>query len=150
MTMLRIYVTLLLAIVCTHCSEEPRRAVQVDPEPVRPVPKRRAAPAPITVDYPGGQVTCSRGVIRSVGMGKARGAGPRDALMARRAAYLVAVRNAGLFMAGLRVDDEGRTRDDGRRMKVADVKVSDFREVDSSFDPNTRTAKVTIEIRSAK
>jgi hypothetical protein len=68
--------------------------------------------------------------------------------MAKRAAYLVAVRNAGLFMSGLRVDDKGCTRNCGHRIQVTEVRVSDFREVDSSFDPATKTAKVTIEIRA--
>ncbi|MBS3821326.1 MAG: hypothetical protein KGY81_06145, partial [Phycisphaerae bacterium] len=58
--------------------------------------------------FPGGMVYQSDGKVISVAMGLAPKGHPRAALMAKRAAYLVAVRNAGLYLAGWQCDADGR------------------------------------------
>ncbi len=153
--MLRMNIPVLLMIIFTGCSDRPQSTVRMDPRPSpevrkKPVRARRESNTPVSAAYPGGLVTFDNNVIRSVGTGRSSGNSPQNRLAAMRAAYLIAIRNAGLFMSGLRVDANGHARDVGQRMLVANVRVSDFREVDSSFDPATGTAKVTIEIRTEK
>ncbi len=55
----------------------------------------------------GGQVDWTCGHIIAVGRGKAHGRTDQDKHMARRAAEVVAARNALAIAAGLRIDDEG-------------------------------------------
>ena len=100
--------------------------------------------------YPGGEVRRVGRKVISVGHGRATGTSPQQKLMARRAAYLIAVRNAGLYLSGLRAGEDGRllpTKDGAIR---ASLTVRDFRETASIFDEKTRTATVTIEITIPK
>lgn len=124
----------------------PKEQPRVDPDPA-PAPQRRPHRdrADATI-YPGGKVWRQGRRVLSRGRGQARGTRPQDRLLARRAAYLVAVRNAGLYLAGYDADDAGRLRR-GQRTIQADLHVKNFREVESSWDPATRTATVTVEVR---
>jgi hypothetical protein len=123
----------------------PKDQPRVDPDP-QPAPKARPARRPEVTIYPGGKVWRQGRRVLSRGMGLARGTRPQDRLMAQRAAYLVAVRNAGLYLAGYDADDAGRLRR-GQRTIQADLHVTNFREVESTWDPATRTATVTVEVR---
>ena len=147
------WIWMVLLACVTGCSEMetsvPPRAVP-SAGAARPVafnaPRNPRPAAPIVATYPGGTVQRVGNVLRSEAMGRARGNSPRDRLMARRAAYLIAVRNAGLFLAGLRSDPGGQLRPGANGTLHANLTVRNFREVASRFDPDTRTAWVTIEV----
>lgn len=121
-------------------------AASTPPAPVAAAPARPAPATPAEARYPGGTVTLRGNVLRSSGMGRASGTGPRHKLLAQRAAYLVAVRNAGLFLGGLRSDEAGRLSRHPDRQIEARLTVRNFREVSRVFDPASRTAHVTVEV----
>jgi hypothetical protein len=126
------------------------------PELPRPAKQESPTPPPVKVGpsvqmetavYPGGKVHRQNGIVISTGCGRAKSTAPRDILMAKRAAYLVAVRNAGLFLSGIRFGRDGKLSDGSGGRLAAQMIVRDFKEISSSFDPKTRTATATVELK---
>jgi len=92
----------------------------------------------------GGRIDWTRGEIISSGRAKVRGASARAVAMARRAARLIAARNAVLLISGLRVDPDGKFPDiRSGRISVEGV-VRDFTQTGFEYDPIARTVTVTL------
>lgn len=94
----------------------------------------------------GGEVNWTTGELIAIGEGKAQGVSGQQIEMAKRAARLVAARNALLTLSGVRVGGGGRFND----VREATIKVEgvleNFREVGSDFDPKTHTATVKLAV----
>ena len=101
---------------------------------------------PQVADFPGGVVWRAGDRVLSAAKGLAPARHAKAELMAKRAAYLVAVRNAGLYLAGWRSDAQGRLQQ-GSGTVSADLHVTHFREVSSTYDAKTRTATAVVEVR---
>jgi hypothetical protein len=103
---------------------------------------------PMVQTIPGGEIDWTRGVVSAVGVGRAREdlGGKRAASMAKRAAYIVAARNAALVLAGIRVGPGGRFKNVRNGWIRADVKLTNFRETEANYNPATRTATARIEM----
>ena len=97
-------------------------------------------------DIDGGQINWTTGQLIAVGEGKALGASGQQADMARRAARLVAARNAILLTGGIRVGPGGRFKDVKEATIKVDAVLEHFEEVASDFDPQTRTATVRLAV----
>lgn len=97
---------------------------------------------------PGGEIDWTAGIVRAVGIGKARPdlTGRQAELMAKRGAYIVAARNAALVLAGVRVGPGGRFENVRHGWIRADVTLSGFREREATYDPATRTATARMEL----
>lgn len=101
---------------------------------------------PLIQKSPAGQIDWARGEVRAVGIGLARGAQASDAAMAKRAARLVAARNAILLMHGIEPGPAGRFADAPAAQITVEGVLKGLEEVSSAFDPKTRTARVTIRV----
>lgn len=97
---------------------------------------------------PGGEIDWAHNRVYAVGIGKAREdfTGRQAELMAKRGAFIVAARNAALVLAGIRVGPGGTFENVRNGWIRADVTLTGFREVDSTYDPRTRTATARMEI----
>ncbi|HAU37601.1 MAG TPA: hypothetical protein DCX07_07765 [Phycisphaerales bacterium] len=92
----------------------------------------------------GGEINWTRGELIAVGTGKAQGTSGQAVMMAKRAASLVAARNAILLMDGIRAGAGGGFRNVARGHIRVDAVLEDFRELSSTFDPRTRVATVRL------
>jgi|GEM_PF-6930471 len=99
---------------------------------------------PVVEKVRGGQIDWTRDSLRAVGTGKARTASGQDIAMAKRAARLVAARNALLAIGGVRVGPGGKAGNlRTGRVNVEGV-LKHFQEVSSTFDAKSRTATVVL------
>ena len=101
---------------------------------------------PLVRKTPAGRIDWTRGQIVAAGIGRARGASAQDAAMAKRAARLVAARNAILLMTGVEAGPAGRFGDIRKGQLTAEGVLKDFKEVSVAFDPGTRTATATLRV----
>jgi hypothetical protein len=101
---------------------------------------------PLAEPVPGGLIEWTRGSVVGEGRGIARGAAPQDALMARRAARLLAARNALLVAGGVAVGPGGSFRDVADGTIRLDAVLRDFHEIRNDFDPASRTAVVAVRL----
>lgn len=101
-----------------------------------------------TVHYPGGMVDRRGNLLISTATVPVAGAGPVEVAKAKRAAYVVATRNAGWYLAGVRVGEDGRLRTAENR-RAARVSLRGTRERESSYDKSAQrvTAVVEVEFR---
>lgn len=95
---------------------------------------------------PGAEIDWSAGEIIVEGIGEAKGTQARDIAMAKRAARLVALRNAVAALGGLRTGPGGGFANLGNGHVKIEALVEDFEEVSSDFDAKTRTATVRIRL----
>ena len=95
---------------------------------------------------PGGLIEWTSGSVVGEGRGLAKGNMPQDGLMARRAARLVAARNALLAAGGIDVGAGGTFRNVPAGTVRLDAVLRDFQEIRSDFDPATRTATSAVRI----
>ncbi len=101
---------------------------------------------PYVETHPTGQIDWTRGHILARGVGKVRGSGAQAVAMARRAARLVAGRNAVLLISGVAIDSDGRFPNIQRgRISVEGV-LSDFEETSVDYDPLARTVTITLKV----
>ena len=101
-----------------------------------------------TEKIPGGRVDWSRGVVYAEGIGKPRPnqLGARAAAMARRAAFIVAARNASLVLSGISPGPGGRFANVRDGWIRADVTLKGFRVTSATYNPSTRTATASLEM----
>ena len=134
----------------------PKTTAPVSPKPAEHKPHwvGKAQPcrtAPETAHpFPGGAVQHRGDVLTSIANGIAKSKKASDRLMAERAAYLVAIRNAGLYLAGVRVDSNGQLTPATGDAIPKHLRVTDFQQTAATFDPAALTATVTVEIQLAK
>jgi hypothetical protein len=147
---------LMIAAVNVLACEDTTTTRSAPPELPRPAKQESPTPPAVEAEpsvqmeaavYPGGKVHRQNSVVISTGCGRAKSTAPKDILMAKRAAYLVAVRNAGLFLSGIRVGRDGKLSNGSGGRLSAQMTVRDFKEISSSFDPKTRTATTTVEFK---
>lgn len=94
-----------------------------------------------------GEIDWARGYVQARGYGKARGRSPQDKQMARRAAELVAVRNAMAITMGIQVDEQGRLSGirNGRHRIQGIVKGHETYLVD--WQPNETPPRCKVKVR---
>ena len=101
---------------------------------------------PYLETHPAGQIDWTRGHILARGVGKGRGSGAQAVAMARRAARLIAGRNAVLLISGVAIDSDGRFPNIQRgRISVEGV-LRDFEETSVDYDPRGRTVTITLKV----
>ena len=148
------WIAILLLAAGLGACEEPKQPAPPAPGPGDPVAEtvRPETEAPFTesFSFPGGTVQRLGEVMISVGTGMAKSKKGSDRLMAERAAYLIAVRNAGLYLAGVRVNSQGQLTATTGGAIPRHLRVTDFRQTHAALDPKTLTATVTVEIRLGK
>ena len=95
----------------------------------------------------GGEIDWTRGVVYAVGTGKPRQShlGAQAASMAKRAAYIVAARNAALVLAGIQPGPGGRFANVRKGWIRTDVKLKHFREISATYNRSTRPATAKLE-----
>lgn len=91
-----------------------------------------------------GEIDWTAGRVIARGVGKATGASAQAVAMARRAARLVAARNAILLLSRLRIDPEGKTPDIRAGRITLEGVLKDFEETAMAYDPQQRTVSVTL------
>lgn len=146
---------LALAGVCTLASVSPGKPAKDAAKP----PKKADPPdvlarvlgkdfKPLVEHTDGGQIDWTHGVAFAVGTSRVAGRGAQAKAMARRAARLVAARNAALLSAGVRMGPGGRSQNVKSGRLSVDVVVKDFSEAESKFDPksNTVTSKIALPL----
>ena len=94
----------------------------------------------------GGAIDWTRGEILADGEAKVRGASGQAVAMARRAARLVAARNAVLLISGLRVDANGAYPDIRSGRISVEAVLKDCQEAAFEYDPMGRTVRVTLRV----
>ena len=133
-------------------------------KPAAPAPKKKAeAPdvlarvlgrefTPLVEKTNGGQIDWTHGVAFAVGTSRVAGRGGQATAMARRAARLIAARNAALLSAGVRMGPGGRCQNIKSGRISADVVVKDFKETESRYDPksNTVTSKIALPLHGTQ
>ncbi len=102
--------------------------------------------SPARQSVPGGEIDWTRGVVQAVGHASAKPTAARPRAMAQRGAYVVAARNAALVLAGIQVGPGGRFMNFRNGKVRTNIKIKNFRELPSSYNPATRTAKARLEI----
>ncbi len=97
---------------------------------------------------PGGRIDWSRGVVYAMGIGKPRRdhVGAQATAMAKRAAYIVAARNATLVLAGIAPGPGGRFANVRNGWIRTDVTLKDFRVTSATYNRSTRTATASLEM----
>ncbi len=95
----------------------------------------------------GGEIDWTRGVVYAVGTGKPRQShlGAQAASMAKRAAYIVAARNAALVLAGIQPGPGGRFANVRNGWIRTDVTLKHFRVISATYNRSTRTATAKLE-----
>ncbi len=101
---------------------------------------------PLVQAIPGGAIDWTSGSVLIEGRGLARGGTPQDGLMARRAARVMAARNALLAVGGIPVGSGGSFRHVQNGTIRLDGHLRDFQEVRGEFDPAKRTAVSTVRL----
>jgi hypothetical protein len=101
---------------------------------------------PCVQAVPGGLIEWTSGSVVGEGRGLAKGAAPQDGLMARRAARLLAARNALLAASGIDCGPGGTFQNVSGGTIRLDAVIRDFQEIRSDFDPATRTATSAVRI----
>ena len=101
---------------------------------------------PLVEKTDSGEIHWTTGQVVAVGEGKATGTSGQQVEMAKRAAHLVAARNASLLLSGIRVGPGGYYKDIQQAQIHMDVILKNFKEVSSEFDPKTRTATVSLAV----
>lgn len=101
---------------------------------------------PLVQPVPGGTIEWTTGDVVVEGRGLARGTTPQDALLARRAARVVASRNALLAAAGIPIGPGGTSKNISEGSIRLDAVLRDFQEIRSDFDPATRTATSAVRL----
>lgn len=99
---------------------------------------------PVVEKLPTGEIDWTRGELVAVGIGKAQGTGPQAAAMARRAARVVALRNAALLSAGIRAGPGAELKNFRGGVLRVESAVRGFEELSSQFDRATGTATVKL------
>ena len=94
----------------------------------------------------GGEISWTRGVVYATGRARARSDSARSRAMAQRGAYLVAARNAALGLAGIPIGPGGRFKNLRNGRVRTNVRLKNFRQLPSSYNPATRAAKARLEI----
>jgi len=148
--MRKAFAAVLLAAAVTATAEPP------DAPPTRP---RSQPPSPDAVlkmlggghrpcveRRTGGAIDWTRGQILADGEAKVRGASGQAVAMARRAARLVAARNAVLLISGLRVDADGAYPDIRSGQISVEAVLKDCQEAAFEYDPMGRTVRVTLRV----
>ncbi|MFB3893994.1 MAG: hypothetical protein ACE15C_18450 [Phycisphaerae bacterium] len=103
-------------------------------------------PAPLVERIEGGEINWTTGQVFAVGEGKATGVSGQQIDMAKRAARLVAARNAVYLLSGIRTGPGGRFKNIREGSITADAVVQHFEEASDSFDLATRTATVRLKM----
>jgi len=157
--MLRRLPMLLLAAWAVPSCEQP---IEDDIAPPPPAPQRYVYQDPRTTAWrvfdeggdfrplvqpvPGGLVEWTSGSVVGEGRGLARGNTPQDGLMARRAARLLAARNALLAAGGIAVGPGGNFLNVANGTIRMEATIRDFQEIRNDYDPATRTATAAVRI----
>lgn len=101
-----------------------------------------ATPAkPLVENTPAGRIDWTSGEVYAVGVARATGRQAHDIAMAKRAARLVAARNAILAISGVRL---GPSATFASGQISVDAVLEQYQEVSSEFDPQTLTATSTL------
>ena len=101
---------------------------------------------PLVQAVPGGLIEWTSGSVVGEGRGLAKGNTPQDGLMARRAARILAARNALLATGGITVGPGGVFQNVSNGTIRLDAVLRDFQEIRSDFDPATRSATSAVRI----
>ena len=95
-------------------------------------------------NLPGGQINWTTGQVVVVGTGRAKSDSPQDIVMAKRAARVVAARNAILAMRGVRAGREGAFKNLREGEISGEGVLRCFSEKSDTFDKSTSLATVTL------
>lgn len=140
---------LILMILAVGCSRSAPPAYQSPPAVPEPsaVAETQDGQAPTIVPYPGGTVERRDGRIISRATTRVRSHSPRNVLLARRGAYLIAMRNASLFAEGLVLGQDGLVSPLGEDVRSPiELNVSGAREIGYNFDRDTGQVTVAVEV----
>ncbi len=101
---------------------------------------------PAVENVPGGKIDWTSGRVFAVGSARAKSLRGQDVLMAKRAARLLAARNAVLLMGGIRTGPGGKFSNVRSGQVLISATLRGMEEKSSRFDPATRTATVTLSM----
>jgi len=101
---------------------------------------------PLVEKRRGGGIDWTEAVVFAKGEGKATGDSAQAIALAKQAARTVAMRNAALLTAGIRVDAKGRFLDIKDEQIASHVFVKDAKVLSEVYDPPSRTATVRVEV----
>ncbi len=100
--------------------------------------------APTIESLANGEINWTTGHVVATGVSQAEGASAQDVAMAKRAARLIAARNAILTIAQIRLGGGMRLGEVADGQISVDAVLEDFEEVSVEFDESTRTATVRL------
>ena len=100
--------------------------------------------APTVESLANGEINWTTGHVVATGVSQAEGASAQDVAMAKRAARLIAARNAILTIAQIRLGGGMRLGEIADGQISVDAALEDFEEVSAEFDERTRTATVRL------
>ena len=107
---------------------------------------------PVIEKTPAGRIDWTRGLVTAVGTAKVQGKGAQAVTMAKRAARLLAARNAALLLAGVRAGPGGRFQNVQAGRIDTDALLVNFRQVHLTYDAKARTvtAKIVMPLHGAR
>jgi hypothetical protein len=137
------------AVGCDNGASGPPPRPEAAPE-TRPAAAMVAAlqrpPEPVVEPVETGEVNWTEAELLAVGMGRADRGGPQGAAMAKRAARVVAARNALAMTRNLRMGPGGRMTPTDPQSVVVQGVLRSFQVVSETYDPATGTATVTLRV----
>jgi len=141
--------TLMVALLAAAGAAGAQEAAAPETQPASTTPEQIVAAlgeayAPLVEPIEHGRIDWTRGQVIAQGQGKVVGSSGQAVAKARRAARLVAARNAILAMRGIRVDAKGRFADVENGQISAEGVLRDFEESAVEYDPKAGTVTVTM------